>query len=107
VLLSAFFTLALFTDFLLFEVAFCLGFSLLEVFFGGCSSSLSFSSSSDDSSLFFFSSSSLLDSSDRISGHLVHFAFLTIPELFRSFLFPLLEFFLDFWQWFARRLWMH
>jgi hypothetical protein len=36
VLLSAFFTLALFTDFLLFEVAFCLGFSLLEVFFGGC-----------------------------------------------------------------------
>lgn len=36
VLLSAFLTLALFTDFLLLEVAFCLGFSLLDVFFGGC-----------------------------------------------------------------------
>lgn len=36
VLLSAFLTLALFTDFLLLEVAFCLGFSFLAVFFGGC-----------------------------------------------------------------------
>lgn len=58
------------------------------------SSSLSFSS--EDSSFSFFSSSSLLDSSDKISGHLVRFAFLVVPVLLRSFLPPLLGVFLDF-----------
>lgn len=58
------------------------------------SSSLSFSS--EESSFSFFSSSSLLDSSDKISGHLVRFVFLVVPVLLRSFLPPLLGVFLDF-----------